>query len=51
MSMATIHLSETDAVRDFAGLLAHVRVDAEVVIEDSTHPVAVLHTAAPPRRY
>ena len=48
--MATIHISETEAVRDLAGLLAHVRAGAEVVIENGTNPVAVLHTAAPPRR-
>ena len=50
MSMATIHISEADAVRDFAGLLAHVRLGAEIVIESATHPPAVLRTAAPPRR-
>ena len=50
MGMATIHISETEAVRDLAGLLARVRAGAEVVIENGTHPVAVLHTAAPPRR-
>ncbi|HZB87320.1 MAG TPA: hypothetical protein VE291_01565 [Terracidiphilus sp.] len=48
--MATIHISEADAARDFAGLMARVRLGAEIVIENGTHPVAVLHTAAPPRR-
>jgi hypothetical protein len=42
MSMATIHISEADAVRDLAGLLAHVRLGAEIVIESGTHPPAVL---------
>ena len=48
--MATIHISEAEAVRDFAGLLARVRAGAEVVIENGTLAVAVLHAAAPPRR-
>jgi antitoxin (DNA-binding transcriptional repressor) of toxin-antitoxin stability system len=48
--MATIHISEADAVRDFAGLLAHVRLGAEIVIENGAYPPAVLRTAAPPRR-
>jgi antitoxin (DNA-binding transcriptional repressor) of toxin-antitoxin stability system len=48
--MATIHISEADAVRDFAGLLAHVRLGAEIVIESGAYPPAVLRAAAPPRR-
>lgn len=48
--MATIHISEADAVRDFSGLMAQVRLGAEVVIESDTQPVAVLRSAAPPRR-
>jgi antitoxin (DNA-binding transcriptional repressor) of toxin-antitoxin stability system len=48
--MAVIHMSEADAARDFAGLLARVRAGAEIVIESGTYPVAVIHTAAPPRR-
>ena len=48
--MATIYISEADAVRDFAGLLAHVRMGAEIVIENGAYPPAVLRTAAPPRR-
>jgi antitoxin (DNA-binding transcriptional repressor) of toxin-antitoxin stability system len=50
MSMATIHISEADAYRDFAGLLARVRAGAEVVIESGAAPGIVLRTAAPPRR-
>ena len=50
MSMATIHISATEAARDVAGLLARVRAGAEVVIEDGPLTVAVLHTPAPPRR-
>ena len=48
--MAVIHISETEAVRDFAGLLAQVRAGAEVVIEHGSEPVAVVHMPAPPRR-
>jgi antitoxin (DNA-binding transcriptional repressor) of toxin-antitoxin stability system len=48
--MATIHISATEAARDFAALLARVRAGAEVVIEDGSLTVAVLHTPAPPRR-
>jgi antitoxin (DNA-binding transcriptional repressor) of toxin-antitoxin stability system len=50
MGMAVIHISEAEAARDFAGLLARVRAGAEVVIEDGSLTVAVLHTPAPPRR-
>jgi len=48
--MATIHISEDEAARDFAGLMARVRAGAEIVIENGAYPVAVIHTAAPPRR-
>jgi len=45
--MATIHISEADAARDFAGLMAKVRAGAEIVIENGSHPPAVLHSAVP----
>ena len=48
--MAVVQISEADAVRDFAGLLARVRAGAEVVIEHGADPVAVVRTPAPPRR-
>jgi antitoxin (DNA-binding transcriptional repressor) of toxin-antitoxin stability system len=50
VSMATIHISEADAARDFSGLMAHVRAGAEIVIENGTLPVAVIHAPVPPRR-
>jgi antitoxin (DNA-binding transcriptional repressor) of toxin-antitoxin stability system len=50
MSMASTHISEAEAVRDFAGLLARVRAGEEIVIESGTAPVAVLRPAGPPRR-
>jgi antitoxin (DNA-binding transcriptional repressor) of toxin-antitoxin stability system len=49
-SMATVHISEFDAARDFAGLLARVRLGEEIVIESGSYPAAVLRPAAPPRR-
>ncbi|MGO9339327.1 MAG: hypothetical protein ACLPY1_17665 [Terracidiphilus sp.] len=48
--MATFHISEAEAVRDFAGLMTRVRAGAEVVIESGAHPVAVLHSPVAPRR-
>ena len=40
--MAIIHISEADAVRDFAAVLEHVRSGSEVVIEEQGTVVAVL---------
>ena len=48
--MATIHISEAEAARDFAALMEHVRAGAEVIIERGAQPVAVMHSPAPPRR-
>jgi antitoxin (DNA-binding transcriptional repressor) of toxin-antitoxin stability system len=48
--MATIRISEADAARNFAGLLARVRAGAEIVIESDAYPVAVLHAPLPLRR-
>ena len=45
MSMATIHISEADAARDFPGLMAQVRAGAEVVIESDARAVAVVRPA------
>ncbi len=44
--MATIHITEAEAIRDIAGLLARVRAGAEIVIEDAASPAIVLRTAA-----
>lgn len=43
--MATFHISEAEAARDFAGLLARVRAGAEVVIEEPASPPVVLRVA------
>jgi antitoxin (DNA-binding transcriptional repressor) of toxin-antitoxin stability system len=45
--MATIRISATDAARDFAGLIAKVRAGAEVLIEDGSYPLTLLHAAPP----
>jgi antitoxin (DNA-binding transcriptional repressor) of toxin-antitoxin stability system len=50
MSGDVIHISEAEAARDFADLLARVRTGAEIVIESGTVPVAVLRAAPAPRR-
>ena len=42
--MATFHISEAEAARDFAGLLARVRAGAEVVIRNPASPDVVLRT-------
>ena len=40
-----IHISATEAARDFAGLLARVHAGAEVVIEDGPLTLAVVRPA------
>jgi antitoxin (DNA-binding transcriptional repressor) of toxin-antitoxin stability system len=51
MEKHVIHISEEEAAATtVAGLLAHVRAGAEVVIENGTRPVAVLHPAEPASR-
>ena len=49
-AMETIHISEDEAARDFAGLMARVRAGAEVIIESDSAPIALVTPAAPPRR-
>jgi hypothetical protein len=48
--MATIHISEEEAIRDFAGLLAHAHQGAEILIEKEDAPTILLREAALPRR-
>lgn len=50
MARKALHVSEADATRDFASLLAHVRAGAEVVIEHDDLPAAILRPATPPIR-
>ena len=44
--MAILYISESEAVRDFASVLAKVRAGSEVVIEDGNATVALLLPAA-----
>lgn len=45
MADPVIHISEEEAARDFASVLARVRAGAEVLIEKDARPVAVLRPA------
>jgi antitoxin (DNA-binding transcriptional repressor) of toxin-antitoxin stability system len=50
VSMATVRITEAEAIRDIAGLLARAYRGEEIVIEKDAAPAVVLHRAAPPRR-
>jgi prevent-host-death family protein len=50
MAKPVIHVSEIEAASNFAALLARVRAGAEIVIEQNSRPVAVVHPAEPVRR-
>lgn len=50
MAKHVIHISELEAAHRFAALLARLRAGEEIVIEDDSHPVAVVHPAEPPVR-
>jgi antitoxin (DNA-binding transcriptional repressor) of toxin-antitoxin stability system len=45
MTKGVIHISDVDAVSDFAWLLDRVREGAEVVIEHDARPVAIVRSA------
>jgi prevent-host-death family protein len=47
MAKDVIHISEAEAVSDFASLMARVRSGAEVIIVDNARPVAVVRPAEP----
>lgn len=49
MAKDVIHISEAEAASDFAALLARVRAGAKVIIENGARPMAVPHSAEPPR--
>jgi antitoxin (DNA-binding transcriptional repressor) of toxin-antitoxin stability system len=48
--MAVLHITEAELARDVPALLEMVRTGAEVIVEQDHQPVAVLRSAAPPRR-
>lgn len=50
MAKHVIHISELESAAHFATLLARLRPGEEIVIEDDSHPLAVVHPAAPLRR-
>jgi antitoxin (DNA-binding transcriptional repressor) of toxin-antitoxin stability system len=50
MAGPVIHISEAEASSDFATLLARVRAGAEVIIEQDSQPVAVMHAMPPAHR-
>ncbi len=47
--MAAVRISEAEAARDFAGLMARVRAGDEVTIESDNQPAVLIHTAFPRR--
>jgi antitoxin (DNA-binding transcriptional repressor) of toxin-antitoxin stability system len=48
--MGTIRISEAEATRDFARVMARVRAGAEVIIESGPTEVAILRPLSPVRR-
>lgn len=50
MARNVIHISEAEAARDFATLMARVSAGTEIVIEKNKRAIAVLHPAEPVRR-
>ena len=47
--MEIIHITEAEAARDFAGLMARARAGAEIVIGSADAPAVVLRAAEQPR--
>lgn len=50
MAKHVIHISELEAAHRFAALLARLDAGEEIVIEDDSRLVAVVHPAEPPVR-
>jgi antitoxin (DNA-binding transcriptional repressor) of toxin-antitoxin stability system len=48
--MAVVHISDADAVRDLAGIMARVSAGEEIVIDNGTLTVAMVPSAIPSRR-
>ena len=48
--MATLHMTEAEIARDLHGVLEKVRQGAEVVVEDASQPVVVIHQPERKRR-
>jgi len=47
--VATIHISEAEAIRGFPGLLARAQMGVEIVVELESAPSIILRKAAEPR--
>ena len=47
MGKNIIHMSEAEASRDFAGVLARVSEGSNIVIENGSRPVAIVSPPAP----
>ena len=47
LDMATIHMTEAEAARDFEGLMDRVRAGAEVLIEKEDAPAVLVRSMAP----
>ncbi len=47
MAKHIIHISELEAASHFAGLVERLRAGEEIIIEDGSKPVAVVHPAEP----
>jgi antitoxin (DNA-binding transcriptional repressor) of toxin-antitoxin stability system len=45
MAKQVIHVTQAEALSDFAALLQHIRAGLEVIIEDNSRAVAVLSPA------
>ncbi|HLJ28674.1 MAG TPA: hypothetical protein VKY85_18340 [Candidatus Angelobacter sp.] len=50
MAKHVIQISELEAASNFAALLARLRAGEEIIIEDNSRPVAVVHPVGPVRR-
>ena len=50
VAMAIIHISVSDLPRDLDRLLAQVRAGGEVMIEEGSVPIAVMHAPSPVKR-
>jgi antitoxin (DNA-binding transcriptional repressor) of toxin-antitoxin stability system len=47
--MATGHISESEAARDFVGVMARVRAGEAIVIEAEARPIALITPTAEPQ--
>ena len=48
--MAVVHISEADAARDLAGIMARVYAGEEIVIDNGILTVTMVPSTIPPRR-